>query len=179
MTSPNESGILDRYQNYRTRRSLKTERAYAHGLPGWRDQRRRRLLVKVLIATFVFMAIVSVLCAIGVEWAPLLWLPACAVYFPLLRVLRMVSGRRGEAAEAELDELEIAQRNRARSIGLSVMQILMLVPIFYLILGSVITHGTDTAMSYAGGLMALTVVLIGGTTPSMILGWTRPDPDPE
>lgn len=55
----------------------------------------------------------------------------------------------------------------------------MLVPIFYLIFGAVITDGTDPNMAYAGGLMALTVLLIGGTTPAMILGWTRPDPEPE
>jgi hypothetical protein len=41
----------------------------------------------------------------------------------------------------------------------------------------VITRGTDTDMAYAGGLMALTVLLIGGCAPAMILGWTRPDPD--
>ena len=32
-------------------------------------------------------------------------------------------------------------------------------------------------MAYAGGLMAMTVLLIGGCTPAMILGWIRPDPD--
>jgi hypothetical protein len=179
MTTPTEDGILARYQNYRARRALKAERAYTDGLPGWRTQRRRRLLVKLLIATFAFMAVVSVLCAVGVQWAPLLWLPACAVFFPLLWVLQLVSGRRGDAAESDLDEFEIAQRNSARSMGLAVTQTLMLVPIFYLIFGAVITDGADTDMAYAGGLMALTVLLIGGTTPAMILGWTRRDPEPE
>jgi hypothetical protein len=27
--------------------------------------------------------------------------------------------------------------------------------------------------------MTLTTLLIGGCTPGMILGWTRPDPEPE
>ena len=31
-------------------------------------------------------------------------------------------------------------------------------------------------MAYAGGLMAMTVLLIGGSAPAMILGWTRPAP---
>ena len=69
----------------------------------------------------------------------------------------------------------MAQRNNARSIGLTITQNLMLVPIFYLIFGSVITGGTDTDMAYAGGLMALTVLLVGGCSPAMILGWSRPD----
>ena len=55
----------------------------------------------------------------------------------------------------------------------------MLLPIGYLIFGSVVTRGTDVDMAYAGGLMALTVLLIGGCTPAMILGWTRVDPDTE
>ena len=53
----------------------------------------------------------------------------------------------------------------------------MLLPIGYLIFGSVITGGTDVDMAYAGGLMAMTVLLIGGCLPAMILGWIRPDPD--
>jgi hypothetical protein len=178
-TTQSEPSILDRYQDYRTRRFLKHERTYAQSLPGWRSRRRRRMLVIGLGVTFVVMAVVAVMCAFGIRWAPLLWLPACAAFFPMWTVLQMVSGRRGDAPEAALDEFEIAQRNSARSIGLTVTQNLMLLPIGYLIIGAVTTEGTDTDMAYAGGLMALTVLLIGGCLPAMILGWTRADPDPE
>lgn len=137
------------------------------------------MLVGWLAATFTLMFAVAVVCAFGVKWAPLLWLPACAAFFPAWLALQIVSGRRGDAPEGVLDEYEIAQRNSARSIGLTVTQNLMMVPIGYLIFGSVITNGTDTDMAYAGGLMALTVLLIGGCLPAMILGWTRTDPDVE
>jgi hypothetical protein len=30
-----------------------------------------------------------------------------------------------------------------------------------------------------GALMVLTVLMIGGCSPAMILAWVRPDPDPE
>ena len=140
-----------------------------------RTRSRRRLLVKALGATFAFMFAVSLMCAFGIEWAPLLWLPACALFFPMWLMLQIVSGRQGDAPDAALDEYELAQRNNARSIGLTITQNLMLVPIFYLIFGSVITGGTDTDMAYAGGLMALTVLLVGGCSPAMILGWSRPD----
>ena len=131
--------------------------------------------MKALGATFVFMFAVSLMCAFGIEWAPLLWLPACGLFFPMWLMLQIVSGRQGDAPDAALDEYELAQRNNARSIGLTITQNLMLVPIFYLIFGSVITGGTDTDMAYAGGLMALTVLLVGGCSPAMILGWSRPD----
>lgn len=172
-----EATLIDRYQTYRTRRFLKNERTYAHLLPGWRTRQRRRLLVAGLAATFAFMFVVSLLCAFGIQWAPLLWLPACLVFFPLWLALQIVSGRQGDAPLAALDEFELAQRNSARSIGLTVTQNLMMIPIAYLIFGSVITRGADADMAYAGGLMALTVLLVGGCTPAMILGWTRPDPD--
>lgn len=165
--------LLDRYQDYRTRRFVKYDRKYANALPGWRNQRRRRMLVVGLSVTFVAMFAIAIMCAFGLWWAPLLWLPACAMFFPMWIVLQIVSGRRGDAPEAALDEYEIAQRNSARSIGLTVTQNLMLIPIFYLIFGSVITDGADTDMAYAGGLMAITVLLIGGCTPSMILGWSK------
>ena len=170
-----DANLLDRYQDYRTRQFAKRERTYAHSLPKWRTQSRRRLLVKALGLTFVFMFAVSLMCAFGIEWAPLLWLPACGLFFPMWLMLQIVSGRQGDAPDAALDEYELAQRNNARSIGLTITQNLMLVPIFYLIFGSVITGGTDTDMAYAGGLMALTVLLVGGCSPAMILGWSRPD----
>lgn len=172
-----DATLLDRYQDYRARRFAKHERTYAHSLPGWRTRRRRRLLVGVLAATFVFMFAVSVLCAFGLRWAPLLWLPACLLFFPTWVVLQIVSARQGDAPGAALDEYELAQRNSARSIGLTITQNLMLIPIGYLIFGAVITRGADTDLAYAGGLMALTVLLMGGCSPAMILGWTRPDPD--
>lgn len=170
------SGLVERYRNYRTRRFLKNEQAWGKYLPGWRTQRRRRGLVIALAATFTFMFGVAVLCAFGVWWAPLLWLPACLVFFPLWTVLQIVSGRRGDAPRGALDEFEIAQRDSARSIGLAVTQHLMMIPIAYLIFGAVITRGADESMAYAGGLMALTVLLVGGCTPAMILSWSRPDP---
>lgn len=182
MSRPNTQAdptLLDRYQDYRIQRFLKHERRYANSLPGWRNKRRRRILVGWLAATFAFMFAVAVLCAFGVNWAPLLWLPACLAFFPAWIALQIVSGRRGDAPQAALDEYEIAQRNSARSIGLTVTQNLMLIPIAYLIFGAVITRGADVDMAYAGGLMALTVLLVGGCTPAMILGWTRTDPDLE
>jgi len=173
------TGIVGCYQWYRTRRFVANERKWSRMLPGWRTQKRRRVLVGSLLATFVFMFAVGIVCAFGVVWAPLLWLPACVAFLPLWTLLQIVSGRQGDAPTDTLDEWEVEQRNQARSIGLTVTQTLVMIPIFYLIFGSVITHGENASMAYAGGIMALTTLLAGGCTPAMILGWTRPDPDRE
>jgi hypothetical protein len=180
-TAQAEPTIIDRYQDFRTRRFLKHERTYAHALPGWRTQRRRRMLVVGLALTLALMVCVSVVCAFGFRQAALLWLPACLAFFPLWILLQIVSGRQGDAPLGALDEFELQQRNSARSIGLTVTQNLMLLPIFYLIFASTLFRDMDADsaldMAYAGGLMALAVLMIGGCLPAMILGWTMPGPE--
>ena len=136
MTNPvrqSQTTLMDRYQAYRTRRFLKQERSWSKLLPGWRTRSRRRILVVGLAISFAFMFAVSVLCAFGVQRAPLLWLPACLLFFPLWIPLQIVSGRQGDAPRATLDEFEIAQRDSARSVGLTATQNLMMIPIFYLL----------------------------------------------
>ena len=54
--------------------------------------------------------------------------PRALLFFPLWTMLQIVSGRQGDAPRDALDEWEIQQRNSARSIGLTVTQLLTLVP---------------------------------------------------
>lgn len=169
--------LIDRYQDYRTRRFLKNESTYANSLPRWRTQGRRRLLVGVLAASLALMVITSVLCALGFRQAALMWLPAVAVFFPVWIMLQIVLGRQSDAPSATLDEYEVAQRNGARSIGLTVIQTLMLAPILFLIIVSTQLMDADAKtireLAYAGALMALAALMIGSCMPAMILGWTR------
>jgi fatty acid desaturase len=80
-TSQTEPTLIDRYQAYRTRRFLQHERTYSKALPAWRNRGRRGALVVGLALTFGFMLVVGVVCAFGVWWAPVLWLPACLLFF--------------------------------------------------------------------------------------------------
>lgn len=172
-----ETNIISRYHARRADRFLTNERKFSTMLPSWRSQRRRRILVIGVAASLVFAFAVSVVCAFGVVWAPLLWLVACVWFLPSWTMLQIVSGRQGDAPTETLDEWEVQQRNSARSIGLTVTQTLVLIPAFYLIFGAEFTGGEDESMAYAGGLMVVATLLMGGCTPAMILGWTRPDPD--
>jgi len=172
-----EPTILDRYEDFRTRRFLRHEETYANALPRWRTQHRRRMLVVGIGASLGLMACVSVVCAFGFRQAALLWVPATLVFFPMWLMLQIVLGRQGDAPRRTLDEFELQQRNNARSIGLVVTQNLMLLPIGYLIIASTTMRDVDAKaaldMAYAGGLMTLAVLMIGGCLPAMILGWTR------
>ncbi len=169
--------IIDRYQDYRVRAFLEHQRRVSTWLPGWRTRRRRRILVSALALTFVAMFAVGVWCHFDMK-AALAWLPAMLLFVPLWSAVQIVSGRRADAPADTLDEYEIAQRNAARSIGFTVTHSLVLIPIAYLIIGSVITDGKHESMAYAGGLMALTTLLAGAAVPACVLAWTRPD-DPE
>ncbi|MEU6188577.1 hypothetical protein [Nocardia sp. NPDC047038] len=176
MTRPN---LLERYQTRRTRRFELFAQRWAHMLPRWRTRRRRRLLVVALATIFLALAVVAVLAACGLERAPLLWAPACLVFFPLWIPLQIVSGRQADAPVGVLDEWEIEQRNAARSVGLTLTQTLAMIPAIWLIVVGGFTDLDNMQAAYAGGLMLLTALLVGGCTPTMILAWTRPDTEPE
>ncbi|QNG17713.1 hypothetical protein G4H71_05830 [Rhodococcus triatomae] len=178
MTSPADTSLLGRYQQHRTRQFLKQEDQFRTWLPGWRTQARRRVLVVVLAATFAFVFAVGVVCLFDMIVGPLLWLVAVAIFLPTWTILQIVSGRQSDAPRDALDEWEIQQRNSARSIGLTVTQVLTIFPAIFLV-ASAAFESSGRASTYAGGLWVLTTLIIGGCTPAMILAWTRPDPEPE
>lgn len=173
-----EQTLIERYQAYRTRRFLANSEKWQPMLPNWRSRHRRRILVIALCVAFALMYLVGALCHFF-ESAPLLWIPACLLFLPVWTSLAIVSGQLGDAPSDALDEWEMQQRNTARSMGLTITQWLMTIPIAYLIVGSVVTDGNHTTMAYTGGLLTLTTLMIGGCSPTMILAWTRPDPDPD
>ncbi|WP_024800675.1 hypothetical protein [Nocardia sp. BMG51109] len=174
------ANLLDRYQDYRVRRWLAYDERTAGMLPGWRSRVRRRALVIAVAASLVVLFAVGVLCSFDQRWAPVLCLPVLAVFLPAWTVLRIVSQRQDSAPLPALDELEVAQRNTARSVGLTLTQSLAMVPLLYLCFAAAIWPDTSAfRTAYAGGVMLLAALLAGGCAPAMILGWTRPDPDPE
>lgn len=175
MSEPN---LVERYQAYRVRRFLANSEKWRDMLPGWRTRPRRRALVTGLAVTFALMLAVAVACHFS-EWAPLLWLPVCVLFLPIWTSLAVVSGRQGDAPTEALDEWEVQQQNSARSIALSITQWLMTIPVAYLIIGSVVTGGSHTTMAYTGGLLTLTMLMVGGCLPTMILAWSQPDPEPD
>lgn len=175
MTTP-EMNVLTRYQEFRTRRFLENDAKTRHWLPNWRTQAKRRKLVVavgIVLAALVIISISSLFFVL----APLAWVPASIAFIALWTVLQTVSGRRGDAPAGALDEWEIQQRNEARSIGLTVTQTLVLAAAFASIFLSTLTDIPELA--YAGGLWTLSALMIGICTPSMILAWITPDPEPD
>lgn len=173
-----DSNLIDRYQAHRTRRFLENEEKVKHWLPNWRSRHRRRILVLTLAGLFVLMLADAIACLFSTTVAPLAWPVLTIAFLPVWTALQIASGRQGDAPRQALDEWEIAQRNSARSIGLTVTQGLVLAVAAFLIFTSTVEWNVER-LAYSGGLLAVTAMLIGACTPTIILGWTRPDPDPD
>ncbi|MEU1985706.1 hypothetical protein [Nocardia sp. NPDC019395] len=174
------STLLDRYQAYRVRRWLAREKQLAGMLPGWRTRRRRRALVITVAAALTVLFVTGVLCAFGLEWAALFAGLSALIFLPTWTMLRIVSQAQDNAPAETLDELEIAQRETARSIGLTVTQTLCVFPMMYLVWSGAIFPEADAfRTAYAGGVMVLATLLAGGCSPAMILAWSKADPESE
>ncbi|ONM50414.1 hypothetical protein [Nocardia donostiensis] len=174
------SGLLDRYQDYRIRRWLVQEQRLSGMLPGWRTRTRRRALVVTVAATIALLFTAGLLCAFDLQWASLIAGGSALVFLPAWTMLRIASQGQDHAPAPMLDEREIAQRNAARSIGLTITQGLTIAPVMYLCWSGALAPEADTfRTAFAGGVMTLATVLAGGCAPAMILGWTQPEPEPE
>lgn len=174
------STLIDRYQNYRVRRWLVQEQRTAGMFPSWQPLRRRRMLVIGVAVALLGIAVAGVMCALDLAAAPVVAIIALLLFLPSWTILRIASGGQDHAPDPMLDELEIAERNKARSAGLAVTQTLTVPPLAYLIFAGAFAPEADAyRTAYAGGLMMLATILAGGCAPAMILGWTRPDPEPE
>ncbi|MGA6207194.1 hypothetical protein ACPESR_20850 [Nocardia testacea] len=179
MTAATEpTTLFDRYQAYRVRRWLVREKQIAGMLPGWRTTRRRRTLVVLVITSLAVLFVTGLLCAFGLEWAALFAGLSALVFLPSWTMLRIVAQVQDQAPAETLDELEFAQRESARSFGLSVTQYLTVLPVMYLVWSGAIFPEADAfRTAYAGGVMVLATLLAGGCAPAMVLAWNRSDPE--
>ncbi len=113
------ASLIDRYEDYRTRRFLTHEATFAKWLPAWRTRHRRRILAGAVVALISAMFVISV-ATYFFPVVAIVWLAVVLVFLPTWTCLQIVSGRQSDAPRHALDEREIAERNSARSIGLSV-----------------------------------------------------------
>jgi len=172
------ASLIDRYEHYRTRRFLENEKLTSGWLPNWRTQHRRRILAGTVVALIGAMFVTAVASYFTIV-VSLVWLPIVLAFLPAWTCLQIVSGRQSDAPRHALDEREIAERNSARSIGLSVAQGLLMFPIFALLWSPAIDSIDHQALAYSAGGFALASILFSGCLPAVLLAWTRPDDDPE
>lgn len=167
-----------RYDEWRARRHQRFAGRTAHRLPRWRNRRGyRRLVILQLIS------LVVVFVGVGTAYVSMQWvLPTlvlglvgaiCCQY-----MLRIVTGSVADTPVPALDEIQLAQRNSARSIGFIVLFGLMFIP--YLVL---IALGTQDEVRgqlvYGTGVLMIALMLAAGLLPTMLTAWWMSDPDPD
>ena len=167
-----------RYDEWRGERHRQFIERHAHKLVGWRRRTvYRRLVVVQAICAFLVL-VGAVIAFFSRQWfiiplgVGILGALACQ------RLLRIVTGSVGDAPVSALDEIQLAQRNSARSIAYFALFTLMFIP--YAIL--VTLGGFDQVRGqyvYGTGMLLIALVLGAVFIPSMLTAWWMADADPE
>lgn len=170
------------WRRYETWRAVRYERSvakYAGRYPGMRNRRSFRRLTLTLGAFLAVLVVAGVAALFTHLW---FWIPFVIGLIgtvSTLTILRIVTGSVADAPVSALDEIQLAQRNSARSIGYIVLFSLMFIPYLLLIfLGSAndLVSGQNV---YGIGVLLISLVLVGSSTPTILVSWWQADPDPD
>ncbi|MYR06573.1 hypothetical protein GTV32_09735 [Gordonia sp. SID5947] len=166
-----------RYDEWRAGRHLRFNEKHAGRLTSWRNRRGARRLVLLQVATLV-LALAGALMSFVTAWFLIPFLLGVFGSIAVQYALRIVTGSIADTPVPALDEIQLAQRNSARSIGFAVLYTLMFIP--YIIL---IVLGTQDSVSgqsvYGTAILLITLVVIAVVLPTMLTAWWMNDPDPE
>ncbi|WP_410564376.1 hypothetical protein [Amycolatopsis sp. cmx-4-61] len=173
MTVP--TGRFSAYWERRLDKLEEKERRRAQQLPGWRNRRHRRPLAVVLVAGDLVLVAGAANFAVGDAWVfPVLWLGGIVVGGSAFVLLRTLTGLMCGGFSRLLDEREREWRHRVTYTAYQILSYLMIIAVLYCLL---IAQAQDGG---ARGAMMLAALLVTGTTvPSVLLGWSLPDDDPE
>ena len=151
------------------------EAALARTMPGWRTRRHRRALIGVLAAASLPLIAGSLMLGSVSIWTFLwLWAVGFVVYLTAFTMLRILTGKVVIGFTSQLDERERELRHHATYRGFQV-NIALLVGV--LILTRIVANGPGGEQS-AYTLMSV-VLMLSCSTPTIFLGWTLPDDDPD
>lgn len=186
MTDPN-SAIPDhikpapwvRYEEWRVRQYEKTQAKNAHRLAGMRNRRGARILACGVLVSLVLLVIASAMSFVSHVWFFIPFILGLAGVFGFLKLLGIVTGNIAEAPVASLDELQLAKRNSARSIGYLAVFSLMFIPYLALIFVGSSVESVSGHTVYGFGVLLITLMLVGTCSPTLLLAWWTEDPDPE
>ncbi|ATD69916.1 MULTISPECIES: hypothetical protein [Gordonia] len=167
-----------RYEDWRGRRHEEFNAKHAHRLPSWRNQRAYRRLVVALIVALVFIIASSSLAFLSSGWFLLPFGIGLVSVISILTALRIVTGSVADAPVSTLDEIQLAQRNSARSFGFFVLYAVMFIPYFVLIAISM-RDEVPGQWVYGSAILLISLVLSSICVPTMLIAWWMGDPDPE
>jgi hypothetical protein len=166
-----------RYDNWRAERHLRFNEKHAGRLRSWRNRRGARRLVRIQVASLA-VALIGAGMAFGTPWFVVPFVLGLVGSLAAQYALRVVTGSVADTPVPALDEIQLAQRNSARSIGFFALYSLMFIPYAILmILGSRDSVSGD--LVYGTGILQITLVVAAVVLPTMLTAWWMNDPDPE
>ncbi|MEH3154797.1 MAG: hypothetical protein PGN29_05425 [Gordonia paraffinivorans] len=186
MTDPNSAipqhitpSFWVRWEAWRVRRYERSTRRHAHRLTGMRNRRGARILASGVLASLALLLVATTLSFLTPTWFFVPFLLGLLGTVTFLKLLGIVTGNIAEAPVASLDELQLAKRNSARSIGYLVVFSLMFIPYLVLIAVGSARESVSGNTVYGFGILLITFLLIGTCSPTLLLAWWTEDPDPE
>ncbi|MBN0973168.1 MULTISPECIES: hypothetical protein [unclassified Gordonia (in: high G+C Gram-positive bacteria)] len=167
-----------RYEEWRGRRHQEFNDKNAHRLTSWRTRRtyRRLVLVQAFFAILLILSSILAFFDTGIFLVP--FLIGLAGIITTLYLTRIVTGSIADTPVTALDEIQVAQRNSARSIGFTVLYSLMFIPYAVLVVLSFDDQVSGQAV-YGSAILLITLVLAAICVPTMLTAWWMADPDPE
>jgi hypothetical protein len=175
MTMTEQQSRLTAYWERQLDKLDTRELRHAQRLPGWRNRRRRRTLTLVLGAGDLLLIAGAANFTVKADWVfGSLWFGGLVAGGTAFVLLRILTGRMSSGFSRLLDEREREWRHRVTYIGYQILSYLMVTGLIYSLVVA------DTEDGGVRGAMMLSALLVTGTTiPSIVLGWTLPDDDPE
>ncbi len=168
-------GRLAAYWERRLDEMDERELRHSRRLPGWRTRRRRRALTAVLALADLGLIVGASLFATGSDWLfGSFWISSVLLGGGVFVLLRILTGRMSGGFSRLLDEREREWRHRVTYAGFQILTCLMIVAMIY---GLVVADTQDGG--FRGVMMTSALLVTGTTIPTIVLGWSLPDDDPE
>lgn len=151
------------------------ERRRTRRLPGWRTRRRRRMVAS-LCAVGLASMIAGTLTMFLEDDVPflVLWFGGYVLWFVTIFLLRTLTGKMSTAFSTLLDERERQWRHRVNQVGYHALVYLMALSFVYMV---IIGGQPDAAVR--GAMFMASMLGVGISLPTLLLGWLIPDDDPE
>lgn len=167
-----------RYDEWRAARHVKFQQRHAHLLPGWHNRRGARRAVCIL-AVNVALLLTSAALSFFTQWFFVPFVLGVAGALASMYLLRVVSGSVADAPSAALDEIQLAQRHTARSMGFGILVALMFIP-YFLLIGFYTVYIDDAVPAqfvYGCAVTLVTLLVSGSVFPTALAAWWTTDPD--
>ncbi|WLP91989.1 hypothetical protein [Gordonia sp. NB41Y] len=167
-----------RFDAWRGERHQRFTARNAGRLRSWRNRRTYRRVVIAQMTSVLVMLLGAVPAFFDKTWFVIPFVGGALATLVWQRILRIITGSIGDAPVTALDEIQLAQRNSARSLAFIVLFTLMFIP-YLVLIGLSVQDEVAGQTVYGVAILLVSLLLSAGVLPSMLIAWWMADPDPD